>query len=143
MRFKFIQTSLPCCAVPHQRETNNSLLPFSTLIDRLTFNNSLHHEAGVDSAYNAHGAETLPETRLWLPNRNPLKIKERSEAPVSHYPVSLRTRQRLHPFSHLRVPETIERSVIVGTELFHGLKVLSNLSSQHFSTDEQFRLRIF
>ena len=73
--------------------------------------------------------EILPGTRLWLPNRNPLKIKERSEAPVSRYPVSLGTRQRLHPFSNRRVPETIERSAIVGTELFPGLQVLPNLSS--------------
>ena len=57
-------------------------------------------------------------------SRNPLKIKERSEAPVSRYPASLGIRQRLHPFSNRRVPETIERSAIMGTELFPGLQVL-------------------
>jgi hypothetical protein len=62
---------------------------------------------------------------------------------VSRYPVSLGTIQRLRPFSNRRVPETIERSAIVGTELFLGLQVLPKLSSQHFSTDGQFRLRTF
>jgi len=47
MPFKFIQTSLPCFTVRRQTETDDRLLPFSTLIDRLTFNNNLRHEAGI------------------------------------------------------------------------------------------------